>query len=263
MKTILGSFTLLAVLSIGITNLGAITPNFFVFNAASMVNTTLNAEPSLSLVFNDEFNGSALNLQKWQTQYVWGRTNGSELQYYSPSAFVLGNGVLNIKAEKKASNGKSYTSGIITTFKSFHFTYGVVKVRLRVPAGKGLWPAVWLLDYAGGAPEIDMMEVLGHQPNVNYMTLHYSSNSGNSNVGTYYNGPNLSSGYHIFAVDWNAQRIIWSVDGVERYRVTQHIPTKPLYLIVNLAVGGDWPGSPDASTKFPAYYSIDYIRIYK
>lgn len=263
MKTVFSLFTLIVVLSICGTNLQPITADLLTLDAAALVNTTINAQPSLSLVFSDEFTSASLNLAKWQTQYMWGRTNGSELQYYSPSAFTLSNGILHIKAEKKWTNGKAYSSGIITTFKSFKFTYGVVKARLRVPAGKGLWPALWLLDYSGGTPEIDMMEILGHQPTVSYMTLHYASPSGNQNPGTYYNGPNFSSGYHIFTVDWNAQRIIWSVDGVERYRMTDHIPSKPMYLIADLAVGGDWPGSPDGTTKFPANYDIDYIRIYK
>lgn len=217
-----------------------------------------------TLVFSDEFNGPSLNLAKWETQYVWGRTNGSELQYYSPSAFTFSNGVMHIKAEKKAMGGKPYTSGIITTFKSFKFTYGVVTARLRTPVGKGLWPALWLLDYAGGVPEIDIMEALGHQPDVTYMTLHFPSATGkNLNVGTYYVGTKLSVGFHTLTLDWNAQRLIWYIDGIERYRVTQHIPNKPLYLLANLAVGGDWPGAPDATTQFPAYYNLDYIRIYK
>lgn len=263
MKTIFGLFTLVVVLSTS-ANLAPITPDLLTFNAAALVDTALNAKPALTLVFGDEFNSAALNLQKWQTQYVWGRTNGSELQYYSPSAFTLGNGTLNIKAEKKAQGGKPYTSGMITTYKSFRFTYGIVKARLRLPAGKGLWPAFWLLDYAGGAQEIDIMEMLGHQPTVQYMTLHFPvAGGGNDDLGTYYNGTNLTSGFHIFTMDWNAQRIIWYVDGVERYRVTTHIPTKPMYLIANLAVGGDWPGSPDQNTQFPASYSLDYIRIYK
>ena len=231
--------------------------------AEALTGTNINAQPALKMVFQDEFNTATVNASKWMNQLQWGRTNGSELQYYATNAFSFVSGILRVKADKKATNGKPYTSGALITYKSFRFTYGIVEIKARVPAGKGLWPAFWLLDYAGDTAEIDMMELLGHEPNVTYMTLHYASPSGNQNPGTYYKGPNFSSGFHVFKVDWNASRIIWYVDGAERYRQTSHIPSKPMYLILNLAVGGDWPGAPDSTTKFPAYLDIDYVRIYQ
>ena len=240
-----------------------LTANIQSAKAAAPDETLANIQPALKIVFQDEFNDTTLNAAKWMDQLQWGRTNGSELQYYATNAFSFSNGALHITAQKKSADGKPYTSGALITYKSFAFTYGVVQIRARTPSGQGLWPALWLLDYAGGAQEIDMMELLGNEPNVVYMTLHYPSLSGNQDPGTYFKGPNFSTGYHIFQVDWNASRIIWSVDGVERYRQTSHIPSKPMYLIMNLAVGGDWPGSPDSTTKFPATFDIDYVRIYK
>ncbi len=234
------------------------------FNAAALVESTLNTQPAARLIFNDEFNSSFIRASKWMTQLQWGRTNYPELQYYDPKApFSFRNGHLRIKAQKKLTNGMPYFSGALTTYKSFKFTYGVVKIRARIPAGKGLWPALWLLDYAGGAAEIDIMEALGHQPNVVYMTLHYPLANDNRSIGTYYNGPKFSANFHIYTVDWRRDSITWYIDGIKRYALRERIPTKPMYLIMNLAVGGYWPGYPDNNTSFPAYFQIDYVRIYK
>ncbi len=229
------------------------------FNLTALINPMLNVQPAPKLVFSDEFKGNILNFKKWQTQLMWGRTNPPELQYYLPNAFTVKNGLLRINANKKLTYGKPYYSGVITTYKSFKFTYGTVIARISVPTGKGLWPALWLLDYAGGTNEIDITEILGQQPNISYMTLHYPW----STAGGYFVGPNFTTHFHVFRLDWSSTAITWSIDGIPRLHLTKHIPSKPMYLIANLAVGGDWPGPPNSSTKFPAYYYIDYIRIYK
>lgn len=233
------------------------------FDAAALLNNTINPELTYKLVFDDEFKALPLNTTRWMTQLQWGRTNSPELQYYTTNAFSFSGGVLHIKAQKQWLAGKAYTSGAIISYKSFRFTYGIIKIRARIPSGRGLWPAFWLLDYAGGAQEIDIAEFVGHQPNIAYMTLHYPTSSGNKSLGGHYTGPNFAAGYHIFTVDWNPSAITWYIDGIKRYSLTQHIPSKPMYLIMNLAVGGDWPGPPTSSTKFPAYLHIDYVRIYK
>jgi beta-glucanase (GH16 family) len=264
MKKLFGLSILIVVLGIFGTNVIPTTLDSLSLNAGALVNKAINPQTTLKLVFSDEFNGSTLNTNKWATQLQWGRTNPPELEYYSPTALTVANGALHIKAQKKLTNGKPYTSGVIATYKSFKFTYGIVVARIRIPAGKGMWPALWLLDYAWGPSEIDITEMVGYQPSVSYMTLHYQDADGQMYTpGTYYKGPNFSTGYHIFKVDWTPAAITWYIDGVQRYRTTQHIPNKPMYLIANLAVGGVWPGSPDSTTKFPAYYHIDYIRIYK
>lgn len=259
MKKVFHLCIFMIVVSIFGASLAPATLDQLTFNSTALVNTAINKNVRMKLVFSDEFSGSSINLKRWQTQLMWGRTNPPELQYYTPSALFLRGGALHIVAQKKWTNGMPYSSGAITTFKSFHFTYGVVKARIRIPAGKGLWPALWLLDAAGGTNEIDITEMLGHQPNISYMTLHYPW----STAGGYFVGPNFSSGYHTFMVDWGPGGIIWYVDGIQHLRLINHIPSKPMYLILNLAVGGDWPGSPNTQTKFPAYYHIDYIRIYQ
>ncbi len=258
-------FLCIVVILVGVfgTNFKPDAQNPLTFEAAALINKALNSQPALKLVFRDEFNSRSLNVTKWMSQLQWGRRNPPELQYYSPDAFLFSNGILHIRAQKKETKGYAYASGALITYKSFRFTYGIVKIRARIPAGRGLWPALWLLDYAGGAQEIDIMEAVGHQPNIAYMTLHYPTPDGSKSLGSYYSGRNLSTGFHIFSVDWSPSAITWYIDGIQRYRLTDHIPSKPMYLIMNLAVGGDWPGPPTKSTKFPAFFNIDYVRIYK
>jgi beta-glucanase (GH16 family) len=218
-----------------------------------------------TLVFDEEFSGTQLNTSNWATEYRWGPTNDPELQYYSPDALELSNGVLRIKADRRSMGGMDYTSGMIASYDRFTFTYGYVEIRAKLPAGQGLWPAFWmLLNDNNKTGEIDVFELLGYQPNTVYLTYHFPDSSGNSqNEGSSFTGPNFSQSFHIFGVDWEADKIVWYVDGVERYRATNNIPNGPMYLIANLAVGGNWPGNPDATTPFPAYYEIDYIRVYK
>ncbi len=216
------------------------------------------------MVFNDEFNEKQLNRSAWTDEYLWGRTNSPELQYYDPDAFRIGNGILSITAEEKKTQGMNYSSGIITSFDSFTFTYGYVEARVRIPKGQGLWPALWLLDAGGEVEEIDIAEFLGHDTNTVHMTFHYQDQDGSRHdPGYYFTGPDFSEDYHVLGVDWNSTAIIWYIDGVERYRIDHNIPHEPMYLIANLAVGGDWPGYPDDTTRFPALFEIDYIRVFQ
>lgn len=246
------------------TNVKPITLNALTLNAGALVDTAINAQPATRLVFSDEFNKRVLNTNKWMTQLQWGRINIPELQYYAPTIpFSFRDGVLRIKAQRKKTNDMDYFSGALITYRSFKFTYGIVQIRARVPAGRGLWPALWLLDHAGGAEEIDIMELLGHEPNVTYMTLHFPTWSGNKSIGSHYKGPRFSANFHTYSVDWRPDAIDWYIDGVKRYTLTSNIPSKPMYLIMNLAVGGYWPGWPNQNTEFPAYFQIDYVRIYQ
>lgn len=221
--------------------------------------------PTQSTIFQDEFNGNTLDREKWTTQHGWGRTNKPELQYYADDALIVHNGTLKIKAESKPTENMDYSSGMINSMNSFTFTYGYVEARIKIPAGQGLWSALWLLDAGGSADEIDIAEFLGHTPKMTYMTLHYADQDGHpkgTNDGQY-EGLDFSNDFHTIGVHWQAGSITWYADGVERYQVTENIPAKPMYLIANLAVGGEWPGTPDETTHFPATYEIDYIRVYQ
>ncbi len=233
--------------------------------APNVLSVVATPTPSNPTVFQDEFDGKELDREKWTTQHGWGRTNEPELQYYAEDALTTQNGILTMKAEARNIENMAYSSGMINSMNSFTFTYGYVEARIKIPAGQGLWPALWLLDAGGSADEIDIVEILGHAPEMLYMTLHYADSDGNES-GTsdkHYHGPNFSDDFHTFGLDWQEGNIVWYVDGLEQYRVTENVPGKPMYLIANLAVGGEWPGAPDESTHFPATYEIDYIRVYE
>lgn len=231
--------------------------------------TEIAALPGWKLTFQDEFNGTALNLTNWSPNDPWGRERNRELQAYVKDAFEVRDGILHVKADKGqafyAGKQRDYTSGMMSTYGKFSQEYGRFEIRCRVPAGKGMWPAFWLLpDPLGWPPEIDVLEVLGHEPTKLYMTHHFrQAQGGRGSHGGSWVGPDFSAGFHEFAVEWSPQAIVWFVDGVERFRSEKTIPQGKMYMLVNLAVGGDWPGAPDEKTKLPASFDVDYIRAYQ
>lgn len=237
-----------------------------------------------TLVFDESFDALQLDSSRWTTCYWWdqgGCTNlgNSELQWYRRGNVVPGEGVLVLQAleeEVDTTEGAfDYTSGLITTGRTdaegdredrFSFTYGYVEVRARLPKGAGLWPAIWLLpsDHAS-RPEIDIMEVLGHAPDVLEMHYHYEVEDRDRSLGQDRRVTDLSAAWHDFAAYWGPEAIIWYLDGKEVWRVDdpEIISNEPMYLIINLAVGGDWPGPPDEETTFPARFEIDHVRIWQ
>jgi len=237
-----------------------------------------------TLIFRDDFDGASLDLGKWHTCFWWATytcsiESNNELELYTADDALVQNGLLRLKAEQRTMvgwNGKTYnyTSGMVSTGgrkyvkpPGFTFTYGYVEATVKVPSGKGLWPALWMLPVSyNSRPEIDIMEILGNQPSVDHMNFHYVNTNGtNGDVGTTWTGPDFSAGWHTFGLDWEPAAMVWYVDGIERWRYTNttYIPTEPMYLLANLAVGGAWPGAPDSSTLFPNYYEIDYVRVWK
>jgi beta-glucanase (GH16 family) len=222
---------------------------------------------SWHLRFHDEFNGATLDRTKWSTTYPWGaRTNAGnhELEYYTDNAFQLAEGVLRIRAAPHRTQGFKYTSGIITSYSSFNLKYGYVEVRAKVPQGRGLWPAVWLAPHdESWPPEIDILEVQGNRTTANEMSNHYRKSSGPTQTDHEWMGPDFSKGFHTFGLEWSPKQLTWYIDGLERFRTNVAIPSKPMYVIANLAVGGNWVGPPNAKTTFPSYLQIAYIRIYQ
>ena len=233
--------------------------------------------------FGDDFNGTVLDATKWVTCYWWdyyGCTHGSdELQWYLPANVIVSDGTAKLRAQQQTilgSDGKAYdyTSGMISTGSDtnlstpprFQYQYGYMEIRAKVPSGNGLWPAFWSLPTdQSWPPEIDAMEILGGSPSTNHMSLHYRDSSGAlGTAGSDFTGPDFSSDWHTFGVDWEPDAVVWYLDGVELFRYTnaENIPNKPMYLLANLAVGG-WAGSPDASTVFPSDYQIDYVRVWQ
>jgi beta-glucanase (GH16 family) len=220
------------------------------------------------LKFRDEFSGNALDRKKWSTTFPWGaRTIASndELEYYADDAFKVAHGILRIRADRRRVGKFTYTSGMITSYASFDSTYGYYEIRAKVPKGKGLWPAFWLVPQdQSSPPEIDVLEILGNKTKTIVMTNHYMDVSGvTQSSARSWTGPDFSQGFHTFGIEWRPGRIVWYVDGAARFQTTTGIPSKPMYVIADLAVGGVLPGTPDATTRFPSYLDIDYIRIYQ
>jgi beta-glucanase (GH16 family) len=242
--------------------------------------------PASRLVFADEFNGAAgttPDASKWNADAGTGQ-NG-ELEYYTnnKNATMDGTGNLNIEARRESppeNPGSQYTSGRINTLNKFAFTYGHAEARIKVTGTQGLWPAFWMLgaDFPiVGWPrsgEIDIMEHVGKVPDAVYSTLHAPAYNGANGDGAAYTvaGSDFSNAFHTYGVDWDASHMTFYVDGnafltlnktdVEGTRgpwVYDH----PFYLILNNAVGGDWPGAPDATTVLPQKMLIDYVRVYQ
>jgi beta-glucanase (GH16 family) len=238
--------------------------------ASKMVSAGEPLAPSgWKLTFDDEFDGSSLDLQKWTPADPWGYERNHELQAYVTNAFDLSNGLLHVKAErhaaKYAGKERAYTSGMMTTYRHFSQQYGRVEVRCRVPSGKGMWPAIWMLpDPLAWPPEIDILEILGHEPDKLYMTHHFQDGERkHKSHGGAWKGQDFSKEFHTYTVEWTPAHLIWFVDGVERFRSEDSIPKGKMYILINLAVGGDWPGAPDDSTQFPTSFEVDYVRVYQ
>lgn len=219
---------------------------------------------------------------RWKTSYIWDRdvTINNELQYYADPRehgvvpFSIREGILTIQADEaprslREKTGQPYTSGVLTTQKDFNQKYGRFEARIRVPPGQGLWPAFWLLPSfeqwpAGIAvlPEIDVMEFLGHEPTTYHTTLHTNQTGELTSHPYAHNvGLDLTESFHVYSVVWNQDELTWYFDGKAKARhMTPRDFTKPVHFLLNLAVGGNWPGEPTGKTRFPAQYEIDYVK---
>ena len=240
----------------------------------------------LGLVWSDEFDGEAgqsPDSTRWTFDIGTGNNGwgNAQLEYDTnlPANVSLdGEGHLAITAIEEEHLGSDYTSGRINTRNRFARTRGRFEARIKLPVGQGIWPAFWLLgDNIGqvgwpGCGEIDILEYLGHQPNRVYGTLHGPGYSGGNSVGGHYDlqGASFNDDFHVFAIDWNSDSISWSVD--DQVYLTlgpSDLPTgttwvfnHDFFIILNVAVGGYWPGPPDASTVFPQTMLVDYVRVY-
>jgi beta-glucanase (GH16 family) len=228
-------------------------------------------KPGWQLTFHDEFDGTALDGARWSKRFKWGEARiNDELQAYVDDAFEVRDGVLAIVGSKQpgsyAGQTFAYTSGILCS--AFEQRYGYFEARLKVPAGQGMWPAFWLLHTpaASDVNEIDIHEILGNAPTVAHMTNHWGTAyaPGQHFFDTSsFDGPDFSAGFHTFGLEWSPDALVWTIDGEVKKRHTgEGIPSVPMYVILNLAIGGSWPGAPDATTPFPARYQVDYVRVY-
>ncbi len=215
------------------------------------------------LVWSDEFDGKSLDAGKWRVEDLAPLKN-QERQYYAPANATVEGGNLVLLSEEKASGGRPYTSAQIDTHTKYARAFGRFEARMKLPKTKGIWPAFWLLPADGRwPPEIDIMELLGHEPNTVYMTTHWGVFPGNQHGGSPFVGPDFSADFRTFSCDWFPDHIDFMVDGVKRYTAPKEVPQDPMYVIFNVAVGGDWPGFPDKSTVFPQKMLVDYVRVYE
>lgn len=241
-----------------------------------------------SMSFEDSFDSLSLWHEskpqgQWRTRYIWPREviiNDEQQFYIDPiehgvSPFSVEDGILGIEATptpralRGVVSGQPYVSGVLTTEKGFSQKHGRFEARARVPSGQGLWSAFWLLpsfeqwpEGVAVLPEIDVMEYLGHQTRTYHTTLH-SNQTGELGSHPYDHTLNedLSKDFHLYSVVWTAETVTWYLDGQQMAsHPTPEDYTRPVHFLLNLAVGGSWPGSPDATTEFPARYEIDYVR---
>ena len=210
----------------------------------------------------------------------WGWGN-NELQFYRSDNTSLVDGNLVIAARNESFNGFQYTSSRFITRNKFEFTHGRVDIRARIPEGQGIWPALWMLGEninTVGWPrcgEIDIMEIVGHEPNVVHGTVHYANPNGdriqNGSETRLTGGKKFSDEFYVFSLEWEEDRIRWFLNDVQYHSVSRgglglsnpYPFNEPFFFIFNVAVGGQWPGSPDASTVFPQHMIVDYIRVFQ
>ncbi|MGQ9371774.1 glycoside hydrolase family 16 protein [Azospirillum sp. ST 5-10] len=244
-------------------------------------------DPSrMTLTFADDFDGFDLwdgTGGTWRADTRSGRgVIARQATYYVNPAdaadavfgfdpFSVSAGILSIEAREAGAHagerteGRTYLSGLITTEPSFAQQYGYFEVRARLPDGKGMWPAFWLRPVKRGwPPEIDVMEVLGDRPSTVYLTLHTREGGKRSKAAFRAEVPGTAEDFHTYGLAWTPDYVAWFVDGRERARTrTPDDMHTPMYLLINLGVGGKWPGMPDADTAFPARMLVDYARAYR
>ncbi|MFD9942780.1 RICIN domain-containing protein [Nonomuraea sp. NPDC059023] len=241
------------------------------------------------LVWSDEFNGSAggaVDQSKWRFDIGGSGWGNNEQQYYTGStrnAALDGGGNLVITARRENPANYQchygtcqYTSARLLTAATFTRAYGRFEARLKVPRGQGIWPAFWMLGNDIGSVgwpnsgEIDIMENIGREPSTVHGTIHGPGYSGGAGIGAAYSiSGAFADAFHTFTVDWSPNLIIWYVDGNEYQRRTpaslggnRWVFDHPFFMIMNVAVGGHWPGYPDATTTFPQTMTVDYVRVY-
>ncbi len=235
-------------------------------------------------VWEDDFEGPAgqpPDSSKWGYDLGTGWGN-SQLEYdtdRTDNAALDGQGHLAVVARRESYSGSGYTSARINTLGRFDRARGRFEARIRLPAGQGLWPAFWLLggDFARvGWPdcgEIDIMEYRGQEPRVVHGSLHGPGYSGGGALTSKFTLPEegFDAGFHVFAVEWEKDRITWYVDDTiykvvtrdDLPRETQWVFDHPFFIILNVAVGGNFVGPPNASTVFPQTMLVDWVRVYR
>ena len=221
-------------------------------------------------VFQDTFDGGAIDQGVWQVAH-WPGNNNNEAQYYHPNQVSVWGGALHLRADRDPAwtHGREYNSGLVRTWQEW--SHGRFEVRARVPWGQGFWPAIWLLPRGASWPaggEIDIMEARGDLPYRVSSAVHWGWDVANHQYvsQTYESGADFTAGYHTYAAEWEPGTVRFYVDGVQHMTLFEPavgIPWTPKSIVLNLAVGGDYSGYPDWTTPFPSTFDIDYVRVWQ
>ncbi len=267
-----------------------VVPLILSMYAAAQVQHLPVARDGWTLTWSDEFNGpdgSAIDSSKWVQEVGGGGWGNNELEYYTarPQNSFIQDGNLVIKAVEEKYTGsdkvsRPYTSARLKTQGKFSQMYGRFEARIKIPRGQGIWPAFWMLGddidkvQWPTCGEIDIMENIGKEPNMVHGTIHGPGYSGGAGIGLPLAtavDQKFADEFHVYAVEWEPKEIRFYVDEfLYATRTPADLPKgakwvydHPFFIILNVAVGGGWPGNPDATTVFPQTMLVDYVRVYK
>ena len=258
------------------------TDSFSFSNFVNILQDDPNYIPNLTLVWSDEFDGSSVNSNNWTFETGSGGWGNQELQNYTNgnnSEVVDGNLVITARKVNDNTTVGSYTSSRMVTLGKQSFTYGKMEIRAKLPAGRGLWPAIWMLgnDISSiGWPacgEMDIMEYVGYDPDIVHSTVHTTSGSGGSGSGSSMSLPTCEEEFHVYGLIWTEEKLVFYVDDIDNVvhtyapavKTAENWPfNKPAFFILNIAVGGTWGGLQGIDNSiFPQSMLIDYVRVYQ
>ena len=254
-------------------------------DAFAQHSTNRPAPAGWQLVWSDEFDqptGSAPDPGKWGYDTGGGGWGNNELEYYTTGTnnARIEDGKLVIEARKEDFGNRHYTSARLLTAGKFSQTYGRIEARIKLPSGQGIWPAFWLLGTNissvnwPACGEIDIMENIGKEPATVHGTVHGPGYSGGKGIGGpvgLTNGTAVSDDFHVFAVVCEPGHLAWFMDDRQYFSLTpsdlpagaRWVFNEPKFIILNVAVGGEWPGNPDSTSTFPQRMLVDYVRVYE
>lgn len=227
-----------------------------------------------TLVWEDDFVSDTLNAEDWNPA-VQGLSWNNEDQAYIAENVTVEGGLLVLTAKKEHWEGLSrrvdnpeqwvsqeYTSGEVNTRRSW--TYGRFEIKAKFPKTQGILSAFWATPLDGDwPPEIDIVEMLGHEPQTLYFTNHYGTAQNHQMTNGNYRGADYSEDFHVYAMEWEPNVIRWYVDGVKRFESTNGVPSEPFILRLSLPVGPDWEGNPTTNSVFPQRLEVDWVRVYQ
>lgn len=243
--------------------------------------TTPTSYPGYALVWSDEFQGSTLNMSDWTHEIGGGGWGNNELEYYQPdNTYMAESEYMIIEAREESVSGLNYTSSRAITQGKQEFQYGRIDIRAVLPEGQGIWPALWMLGSNFGSigwpdcGEIDIMELVGHLPGQVHGTVHMGADPSQHHfIGSSVILPGnakFSEEFHVYSILWEENNIKFLLDDEQFFEFTpaqtngQPYPfNQPFFFIFNVAVGGQWPGSPDETTVFPQRMIVDYVRVFQ